>query len=166
MNEVRRRASGRVQRAALKVATMIDEPGHPTGDLAIPRCKRYHHVEDNFRGSACRFRSRRARACRRCRPHHARACDQIRAGPSPSSPAFPSPPAFPPSSLAQALTRTPEKGGWLDLTAPAAILRILRISGSARAPCSPAAAGRRCFLDMAEVFSIAEMRIPIRAPTG
>jgi hypothetical protein len=31
MNEVRRRASRRVQRAALKVARMIDEPGHSTG---------------------------------------------------------------------------------------------------------------------------------------
>jgi len=32
MNEVRRRASGRVQRTALIVAHMIDGPGHPTGD--------------------------------------------------------------------------------------------------------------------------------------
>jgi hypothetical protein len=36
MNEVRRRASGPVQRAAPKVAAMIDETGHPTGHLAIP----------------------------------------------------------------------------------------------------------------------------------
>jgi hypothetical protein len=36
MNEVRRRASPRVQRATHKVARMIDEPGHPTGHLAIP----------------------------------------------------------------------------------------------------------------------------------
>jgi hypothetical protein len=31
MNEARRRASGRVQRAMAKVALRIDEPGHPTG---------------------------------------------------------------------------------------------------------------------------------------
>jgi hypothetical protein len=36
MNEVRRCASARVQRAATKVAAMIDEPGHPTGHLVIP----------------------------------------------------------------------------------------------------------------------------------
>jgi hypothetical protein len=36
MNEVRHFASGWVQRAATKVATMIDEPGPPTGHLAIP----------------------------------------------------------------------------------------------------------------------------------
>ncbi len=36
MNEVRRRASGRVQRRTTRVACMIDEPGHPTGRLAIP----------------------------------------------------------------------------------------------------------------------------------
>jgi hypothetical protein len=36
MNEVRRRASPRVQRVTHKVARMIDEPGHPTGHLAIP----------------------------------------------------------------------------------------------------------------------------------
>jgi hypothetical protein len=36
MNEVRHFASGWVQRAAVKVATMIDEPGPPTGHLAIP----------------------------------------------------------------------------------------------------------------------------------
>jgi len=36
MNEVRRRASPRVQRATHKVARTIDEPGHPTGHLAIP----------------------------------------------------------------------------------------------------------------------------------
>jgi hypothetical protein len=36
MNEVRRCASGWVQRAAPKVAAMIDEPGQPTGHLAIP----------------------------------------------------------------------------------------------------------------------------------
>ena len=37
MNAVHRDASGLVQRAANKVAGMIDEPGHPTGDLAIPK---------------------------------------------------------------------------------------------------------------------------------
>jgi hypothetical protein len=37
MNEVRRRASRWVQRAALKVAAMIDEPGQPTGHLVIRR---------------------------------------------------------------------------------------------------------------------------------
>jgi hypothetical protein len=37
MNEVHRCASGWVQRAASKVAAMIDEPGHPTGHPAIPR---------------------------------------------------------------------------------------------------------------------------------
>jgi hypothetical protein len=36
MNEVRRRASARVQCAAPKVISMIDEPGHPTGPLVIP----------------------------------------------------------------------------------------------------------------------------------
>jgi hypothetical protein len=35
MNEVHRCASGWVQRAARKVAFMIDEPGHPTGHLVI-----------------------------------------------------------------------------------------------------------------------------------
>src|SRR5471032_1778802 len=35
MNEVHRCASGCVQRAARKVAFMIDEPGHPTGHLVI-----------------------------------------------------------------------------------------------------------------------------------
>jgi hypothetical protein len=35
MNEVHHCASGWVQRAAPKVASMIDEPGHPTGHLAI-----------------------------------------------------------------------------------------------------------------------------------
>ena len=35
MNETRRRASAGVQRAAIRVAAMIDEPGHPTGSLAI-----------------------------------------------------------------------------------------------------------------------------------
>ena len=35
MNEVRHRASGWVQRAARKVVSMIDEPGHPTGHLVI-----------------------------------------------------------------------------------------------------------------------------------
>jgi hypothetical protein len=35
MNEVRRCASEWVQRAARKVAPMIDEPGHPTGHLVI-----------------------------------------------------------------------------------------------------------------------------------
>ena len=37
MNEVRRCASGRVQRAASKLASMIDGPGHSTGQLVIPR---------------------------------------------------------------------------------------------------------------------------------
>jgi hypothetical protein len=36
MNEVHRCASRWVQRAAPKVATMIDGPGHPTGHLVIP----------------------------------------------------------------------------------------------------------------------------------
>jgi hypothetical protein len=36
MNEVHRRASARVQHVTHKVARMIDEPGHPTGHLAIP----------------------------------------------------------------------------------------------------------------------------------
>jgi hypothetical protein len=36
MNEVRRRASRWVQRAAPKVERMIDEPGHPTGDSRSP----------------------------------------------------------------------------------------------------------------------------------
>ena len=36
MNEVHRRASGWVQHAAAKFASMIDEPGHPTGDPVIP----------------------------------------------------------------------------------------------------------------------------------
>jgi hypothetical protein len=36
MNEVLRCASGQVQRAALRVASMIDGPGHPTGHLVIP----------------------------------------------------------------------------------------------------------------------------------
>jgi hypothetical protein len=36
MNEVHRSASGWVQRAAGKVASMINEPGHPTGHLKIP----------------------------------------------------------------------------------------------------------------------------------
>jgi len=36
MNEVRRSASARVQLATSKVAPTIDEPGHPTGHLAIP----------------------------------------------------------------------------------------------------------------------------------
>jgi hypothetical protein len=36
MNEVHRRASAWVQRAAPKVVRMIDEPGHPTGPLVIP----------------------------------------------------------------------------------------------------------------------------------
>jgi hypothetical protein len=35
MNEVHHCASGWVQRAARKVAPMIDEPGHPTGHLVI-----------------------------------------------------------------------------------------------------------------------------------
>jgi hypothetical protein len=36
MNEVRRRASARVQFATPKVAPTIDESGHPTGYLVIP----------------------------------------------------------------------------------------------------------------------------------
>ena len=36
MNEVRRRASGWVHRAAAKVVRMISEPGHPTGDPRDP----------------------------------------------------------------------------------------------------------------------------------
>jgi hypothetical protein len=36
MNDVRRRASARVQLATPKVAPTIDEPGHPTGHLVIP----------------------------------------------------------------------------------------------------------------------------------
>jgi hypothetical protein len=36
MNEVRRCASGWVQRAASKLVRMIDGPGHPTGHLVIP----------------------------------------------------------------------------------------------------------------------------------
>lgn len=36
MNEVRRRASARVQGAPHKVARTIDEPGHPTGHFVIP----------------------------------------------------------------------------------------------------------------------------------
>jgi hypothetical protein len=39
MNETHRPASGPVQRAAPKVANMINEPGHPTGYLLIPRPK-------------------------------------------------------------------------------------------------------------------------------
>ena len=35
MNEVRGRASDWVQRAAIRFKGMIDEPGHPAGDLAI-----------------------------------------------------------------------------------------------------------------------------------
>ena len=35
MNEVRRCASGWVQRAATRFSVMIDEPGHPTGHLVI-----------------------------------------------------------------------------------------------------------------------------------
>jgi hypothetical protein len=35
MNEVRRRASGWVQRVTNKFAPMIDEPGHPTGHPVI-----------------------------------------------------------------------------------------------------------------------------------
>jgi hypothetical protein len=37
MNEVHRRASEWVQRAAIKVIGMIKEPGHPTGQLNDPR---------------------------------------------------------------------------------------------------------------------------------
>jgi hypothetical protein len=37
MNEVHRCASQWVQRAAIKVVSMIDEPGHPTGQLRDPR---------------------------------------------------------------------------------------------------------------------------------
>jgi hypothetical protein len=36
MNGVRRQASARVQRLTPNVARTIDEPGHPTGHLAIP----------------------------------------------------------------------------------------------------------------------------------
>jgi len=36
MNEVHHCASGWVQPAPRNVASMIDEPGHPTGHLAIP----------------------------------------------------------------------------------------------------------------------------------
>jgi len=36
MNEVHRRASDWVQRAAIKVIRMIEEPGHPTGQLRDP----------------------------------------------------------------------------------------------------------------------------------
>jgi hypothetical protein len=35
MNETRRCTSAGVQRAATRVTAMIDEPGHPTGSLAI-----------------------------------------------------------------------------------------------------------------------------------
>ena len=35
MNEVRGRASDWVQRAAIRFTGVIDEPGHPAGDLAI-----------------------------------------------------------------------------------------------------------------------------------
>jgi hypothetical protein len=37
MNEVHRRASEWVQRAPIKVVGMIEEPGHPTGQLQDPR---------------------------------------------------------------------------------------------------------------------------------
>jgi hypothetical protein len=37
MNEIHRRASEWVHRSAIKVLTMIDEPGHPTGQLRDPR---------------------------------------------------------------------------------------------------------------------------------
>jgi hypothetical protein len=36
MNEFRRSASGQVHRAASRVVSMIDGPGHPTGQLVIP----------------------------------------------------------------------------------------------------------------------------------
>jgi hypothetical protein len=36
MNEAHWLASGWVQRAAIRVGVMIDEPGHPTGHLVIP----------------------------------------------------------------------------------------------------------------------------------
>jgi hypothetical protein len=36
MNEVRHRASGEVQRALVKVTSMISEPGHPTGVASDP----------------------------------------------------------------------------------------------------------------------------------
>jgi hypothetical protein len=61
MNEVRRCASGWVQRAACKVATMIEEPGHPTGHLSIPFERGDDHVEDNFRCVARSFRLCRTR---------------------------------------------------------------------------------------------------------
>jgi hypothetical protein len=44
MNEVRRRASGSVQRREISVACMIDEPGHPTGHLVISKGPGDHHV--------------------------------------------------------------------------------------------------------------------------
>jgi hypothetical protein len=37
MNEVHRCVSGSVQHAPTKVASMIEEPGHPTGQLRDPR---------------------------------------------------------------------------------------------------------------------------------
>jgi hypothetical protein len=37
MNEVHRRASEWVQRERFKVVNMIEEPGHPTGQLCDPR---------------------------------------------------------------------------------------------------------------------------------
>jgi hypothetical protein len=40
MNEIRRRASGWVQRGDVTVARMIDEPGHATGYLAVPLKRR------------------------------------------------------------------------------------------------------------------------------
>lgn len=36
MNEVHQRDSEWVQRAAIRFTDMIDEPGHPTGNLVIP----------------------------------------------------------------------------------------------------------------------------------
>ena len=59
---------------------MIDEPGHPTGHLAIPE-RGDDHVEDNFRSAACRFRSRRARDGRRHRQDRAHAGHQDSAAP-------------------------------------------------------------------------------------
>jgi hypothetical protein len=44
MNEDHRRASGSVQRGDISVACTIDEPGHPTGDLVIPKGPGDHHV--------------------------------------------------------------------------------------------------------------------------
>jgi hypothetical protein len=60
MNEVRRRASARVQGAPHKVARTIDEPGHPDRSSRDPSGRGNHHVKDNCRSATCRFRPRRA----------------------------------------------------------------------------------------------------------